>query len=145
MREPQTPLLPAFSKKENKFVEQTERGATDKLRRLLRVHGKKPQAQLGLFRHVIQTQVGRGDKEITDLLSALLCHSPTTALKLYELTNRRQARRAAFRHILAWLKPQRPMALRGPNDDDVFAGGNPPPSPMVAEPDPQPSTSGKCF
>ena len=79
---PDAPLFPAFSKKDNTFVHSDPRQFRYQLRRLLRGLSKGSNAQLAYFRHCATTSIGKGNREKTEQVSALLNHSAQTALQV---------------------------------------------------------------
>ena len=137
MVEPEQALFPSFW--EGRFVASSDRAFRNQLRELMRKVTAERAATMALFRKVITTFVGRGSTEITELVSALLRHSVSTALAKYDLSMRRRQRCKGLRHVLLYLnydRPTQPLAVTGISDgqafDDIRASALP--SPPRAEP-----------
>ena len=80
-------------------------------------------ATLAAFRHVLETNIGYGDVEETQQVSAVLCHSTTTALQRYDQSAREGKRTQGITSIIRWLGCARPPSIMAPPGTRVVPQG----------------------
>ena len=107
-----THVFPVYNTATGGFDPPTTRELRRKLMRLMVVHTRCYGASLQSFRHVLETNVGRGDLAATERVGALLCHKPSTALSRYDQSARLAKRLEGLRLVTRCLSTERPAQPR---------------------------------